>query len=151
VDNVEYAYERGLDEAAVAERLRTAETGVLSLARGGDAYGVVLGHHYDGDRLLFRLGETPDSEKRAFREATGRACYVVYGTEETDDHRGLASWSVVVTGTLSELPAEHDLSATAVNERFPPIRVFGEDPAEMDLALLELRIESATGRETVPP
>jgi nitroimidazol reductase NimA-like FMN-containing flavoprotein (pyridoxamine 5'-phosphate oxidase superfamily) len=37
------------------------ETGVLSLARGEEAYAVPLVHYYDGQQLYFRLGRADDT------------------------------------------------------------------------------------------
>lgn len=148
--DVEYVYTTGMDEAAVDARLRSARTGVLALARDGDAYAIPVAHYYDGDALYFRFGTTNGDRKREFWEATGTACYVIYGTEATDDARELTSWSVVVTGRLAELPAsEHDrFDAAEINRRFAPIRLFDEDVADVDVTIAELAIETATGRTT---
>lgn len=149
--HVEYAYTAGMDDAELEERLRAAETGVLALADEGDAYAVPLAHYYDGESLYFRLGETDGSTKMAFLESTGTACYVLYGAEPTDDPRGLDSWSVVVTGSLSRVPrSEHGRFDTAeINRRFSPIRIFDEAIEDVEIAVVELDVESVTGRTTV--
>ncbi|MFB6092980.1 MAG: pyridoxamine 5'-phosphate oxidase family protein, partial [Haloquadratum sp.] len=97
-----------------------------------------------------RLGLTEHSKKRRFLEATETACYVLYGTDATDDPRELDTWSVVVSGSLRELPAtERDRFDTAeINRRFAPIRVFDEEIDEIEIAIYELDVDSATGRET---
>jgi nitroimidazol reductase NimA-like FMN-containing flavoprotein (pyridoxamine 5'-phosphate oxidase superfamily) len=148
--HVEYAHTAGIDDAEMEDRLRRAETGVLSLARDGDAYGVPLSHYYDGDGLYFRLGVTADSEKRAFWESTGTASYVLYGTDPTDAPRELNSWSVVVTGRLVELPAaaRERFDTAEINRRFSPIRIFDEPIEDVEIVLAELEIEAMTGRYT---
>ncbi|MFW5950086.1 MAG: pyridoxamine 5'-phosphate oxidase family protein [archaeon] len=150
MEHVEYAYTQGMADADVEERLRTAESGVLSLSKQNDAYAIPLAHLYDDGRLYFRLGWTDDSKKRAYLETTETACYVLYGTEPTDDPNELESWSVVVTGQLSEVPeAEHDrFDTAAINRDFTPIRVFDEGIEEIDITVVELEIETMTGRST---
>lgn len=150
MEHVEYAYTHGMDDAEVAERLRTAETGVLSLSNDGDAYAVPLAHVYDDGKLYFRVGGTDDSRKQTFLETTETACYVLYGTEPTEDPNELESWSVIVTGQLSELPeSEHGrFDTAAINREFTPIRVFDEGIDELDISILELEIDTVTGRST---
>lgn len=151
MEHVEYAYTRGMDDAEIEERLRTAETGVLALSGDGDAYAIPLAHYYDGEGLYFRLGSTEGSTKREFRETTETACYVLYGTEPTDDPRELESWSIVVTGQLVDLPeTEHGRFDTAeINRRFSPIRVFDEAIEDIDITIAELDIDTVTGRRTL--
>lgn len=150
MDHIDYAYTFGMDADALETRLRETETGVLALSRGNESYAFPVAHHYDGEAFYFRLGVTEGSEKRAFLEATETACYVVYGTEATDDPREIDSWSVLVTGQLSEVPAsERDRFDTAqINRNFSPIRVFDEAIDEIEITIVELTIDSITGRTT---
>lgn len=150
--HIEYAYTYGMDDAATEERLETAETGVLSLSKGDDSYAIPVAHHYDGDSLYFRLGVTDESKKQAFLEATETATYVLYGTEETDAPHELESWSVLVTGPLRTLVAdEHERFDTAeLNRQFSPIRVFDEPIEEIRIQVVELDVETITGRTTLP-
>ena len=150
MDDVEYAYTRGMDDDEIEKRLRTSEAGVLSLARESEAYAIPVAHYYDGERLYFRLGSTDDSRKREFMEATETACYVLYGADPTEEARGIDSWSLVITGQLAELPeAEHERFDTAeINRRFSPIRVFDEAIEEVEIEIVELDIETITGRTT---
>jgi nitroimidazol reductase NimA-like FMN-containing flavoprotein (pyridoxamine 5'-phosphate oxidase superfamily) len=150
MDHIDYAYTFGMDDSAIDERLRTTETGVLSLADGDDSYAVPLAHYYDGERLYFRLGVTEGSTKDEFLSATGTVTYVLHGTTPTDDPRGIDSWSVLVTGQLTELPeSEHERFDTAeINRAFSPIRVFDEDVEEMEIRIVELETDSVTGRRT---
>lgn len=150
MDHAEYAYTHGMDDGETAERLRTTETGVLSLARDGDAYALPLAHYYDGERLYFRLGLEEGSTMRAFWDTTETACYVVYGAESTDEPKEIDSWSVVVTGRLTELSgAEREQFDTAeINRHFTPIRVFDEAIEDIEIVVAELEIDTITGRTT---
>lgn len=151
MEHVEYAYTYGMDESEVTEKLATEGTGVLSLTSSEtDAYAVPMAHYYDGDGLYFRLGRTERSHKWECIERTETASYVVYGTESTDDPRELDSWSVVVTGHLRHVPeSEYERFDTAeINRRFTPIRVFDEAIGDIDIVILELDVETMTGRTT---
>lgn len=151
MEHIRYAHTRGLTEAEVDDRLQTTQTGVLALAGGTEAYAIPLAHYYDGDRLFLRLGRTPDSRKAEFLESTEIATYLIYGTEPTDDAEGLDSWSIVLTGSLEEIPeTQYDQFDTAeINQQFAPIRVFGEGIEEMEIVIYEFKIQSSTGRATL--
>jgi nitroimidazol reductase NimA-like FMN-containing flavoprotein (pyridoxamine 5'-phosphate oxidase superfamily) len=150
MEHVEYAYTSGMDDDEIEHRLGTAETGVLSLADDGDAYAIPLAHYYDGTDLYFRLGLTDGSTKQKYWETTGMACYVLYGTEPTDDPQELDSWSILVTGSLVELSeTERERFDTAeINRHFSPIRVFDEAIEDIEITILKLDIETITGRTT---
>lgn len=150
MDHVEYAYTHGMDDAKANERLRTSQSGVLSLSKNSDAYAVPLAHFYDGEKLYFRLGSTEDSKKLEFLKTTETACYVVYGTEPTEDPNEIESWSVIVTGQLTEVPQrEHDRFDTAtINRDFTPIRVFDEAIEDIEITIVELGVDTITGRTT---
>ncbi|MGM0717617.1 MAG: pyridoxamine 5'-phosphate oxidase family protein [Halobacteriota archaeon] len=150
MEHIEYAYTLGMDDEETEERLRTSETGVLSLSKGSDAYAIPLAHYYDGNGLYFRLGVTDGSTKQDFLEATETANYVLYGAESTDEPQGLDSWSIVVTGQLVELAeTEHERFDTAeINRHFSPIRVFDEVIEDMEITIVELDIDTIAGRTT---
>lgn len=152
MEHVDFAYTTAMDQDDVERRLEEARTGVLALAREGDAYAIPLGHYYDGTGLYLRLGSTDESEKSSFIQSTGTACYVLYGTEETEAPREIDSWSVVVRGTLAELPPERraEFDTAAINRRFAPIRVFDEPIDEMEIDIYELDVDVVTGRATSP-
>lgn len=142
MDQFEHTYTVGMDEAAVEERLRTAETGVLSLAHGGEAYGIPVAYHWDGEAIIFRLGEHPDSEKVAFIDATERASFLVYHYAPSDE-----SWSVLASGPIERLPPE-EADLLEAQDDFLPLRIFGEAMEELEPALYALEVESLTGRTT---
>ncbi|WP_435334964.1 pyridoxamine 5'-phosphate oxidase family protein [Haloarchaeobius sp. TZWWS8] len=142
MEHVEYVYTFGMDEDEVAQRLREQGHGVLSLADDCDAYAVPISYSYretDG-YVCIRLADHEGSEKMAFAEATKTASLVLYGTDGPDD-----SWSIVVRG---ELVRSRDLSDAEVNERYQPLRVFGEDVGELTPMFWELRPTEITGRRT---
>jgi nitroimidazol reductase NimA-like FMN-containing flavoprotein (pyridoxamine 5'-phosphate oxidase superfamily) len=150
MDNVEYAYTCGMSEDDIEHRLQSTRTGVLALCADADARAVPLAHYYDGDGLYFRLGKTDDSEKWDAIGHTASATYVVYDAEPTDGPDELTSWSIHATGPVRELSeSEYDRFDTAeINRRFAPIRIFEERIDDVDIAIVELTIETLTGRET---
>ncbi|ADJ16084.1 pyridoxamine 5'-phosphate oxidase family protein [Halalkalicoccus jeotgali] len=139
--DVEYTYTRGMDEGAVDERLAGAETGVLALAVGDDAYAIPVAFHREGERVYFRLAVHEGSEKAASLESTARAAFVVYDTAPPDD-----SWSIVLRGPIR--PAERDLDDATINALFTPLRVFDESIESIEPTVYELAIETVTGRTT---
>lgn len=141
-DQFEYVYTVGMTDEAVEARLEEAETGVLSLADDGDAYGVPLAYHWDGESFLFRLGVHPDSEKLAYIETTERASFLVYDYAAPDD-----SWSVLAFGRVRELSDERAVDLRE-REDFLPLRIFGEPMDDLAPQLYEFVVESMTGRQT---
>lgn len=137
--NVEYVYTLGMDETAVEEHLSRAETGVLSLAKGDEAYGVPVHVHFDDGEVFVRLGEHEDSEKFEFLEATTSASLVVYDASDEE------SWSVLLRG---QLVREGEPSAGSLNERFGPMRIFGEAVQDLKAVLYRFDAGSVTGRRT---
>ena len=146
MEHVEYTHTTGMGRAEAEEYLREAETGVLSLAADGDAYGIPLAHHYEGgDSVVFRLGVDADSEKVEFLEATGEASYVVYGYDDPRD-----SWSVMVRGPIEPVSSgDERFDVAEINRQYPDIRIFDEDVGDLEVRLYELHVESMTGRRTV--
>jgi len=146
MDHVEFTHTAGLARETVDQRLRAADTGVLALADGDDAYAVPLAFFYSGgDTILFRVGRVADSEKIAYIESTGRACFVVY-----DYVSEMESWSVLVRGELSEVPPDDPRYDDAkINRRFPDLRVFDEAIDDIEVVLYELEMASITGRATL--
>ncbi|MFC6784575.1 pyridoxamine 5'-phosphate oxidase family protein [Halobaculum halobium] len=135
-----------MTDEEVDERLGDCETGVLSLARDGEAYAVPVAFHYDGESLRFRLGDDGDSTKLAFADATATANFLAYGYETADD-----SWSVIARGPLRRVPEDawETTAAADLDEWYVPLRVFDEAIEETELVGYELEIEAITGRRTV--
>lgn len=151
MDHVEYAYTGGMSDDDIERRLDSTRTGVLALCADADARALPLAHYYDGEHLYFRLGKTGGSEKWDAIERTDTATYVVYDAEPTDGPDELASWSIHATGRLRELPESESarFDTAEINRRFSPIRIFDEDIDDVDIAIVELAIETLTGRETM--
>ncbi len=140
MEHVEYLYTFGMDETELERKLNGADTGVLSLARDGDAYSIPVSFHYDGEKILLRLGIEEGSEKLSFVETTDTASFVVH------EVTGEESWSILVQGSL--VPASDALGDADINERFTPLRLFDESVDDVNPELYELRMESVTGRKT---
>jgi len=146
--DIAFAYTEGMPDEAVRDRLESTVEGVLALADGDDAYAFPVFHHYEDGSLYFRLGETPDSEKSAYLDATETATYVVTETESTPDAEAWTGWSVVARGPITAVPEDDPAyEAVEINERYAPIRVFDEPTDEMTVTLYELEIEELTGRQ----
>lgn len=145
MDNIEYVYTVGMTESDVREHLQSSHTGVLALADDGDAYAVPVSYTYEEGRLFLRLSEDGDSTKRSLVESTGSATFLVF--DATGERE---SWSVLMRGRVRELDPETSsaFDAVALNEAFPPLRVFDEDVADLRVRVCEFEIEQLTARKT---
>ncbi|MFB6165074.1 MAG: pyridoxamine 5'-phosphate oxidase family protein [Haloarculaceae archaeon] len=137
----EYTYTRGMTDEEVAEVLSAADTGTLALADGDDAYAVPMAIHYDGERVLFHVGDRPDSKKMRFIDATETATLVVYEAPTPDE-----AWSVLVEGNLREATPDERAAVTDPDDLFVPLRIFGEPIEDVEPALYVLEVDLATGR-----
>lgn len=145
MDVTDRVYTAGMTDEEVVDRLREHETGVLSLARAGDAYAVPIAYRYAGAVLRFRLGDDGDSEKIAYADATDEACFLAYGYTAPDD-----SWSIIARGPIRRVPAEEwEADPADLDEWYAPLRVFDEAIDEVELVGYELEIDAITGRRTV--
>lgn len=146
LDHVEFVHTAGMDRESVEERLEETQVGVLGLANGTEAYAIPVAFQFLGDRLCFRLSRVDGSRKMAFIESTDRATFVVYGFDSPSD-----SWSILIEGpirVLSDAESEQ-FDDALINKWFAQLRVFDEPIDEIELVLVELEIESMTGRETL--
>jgi hypothetical protein len=133
-----------MDEETARAFLREQGFGVLSLASGGEAYGIPISYGYDAEaeRLYFvflRPAET--SRKERFGEATERASFLAFDVPSREEWR-----TVVVAGTLrtvddDEWPAVRD--ALEDNAWFPSL--FSETEPMRDIVGWTLEIEDVTG------
>lgn len=91
-------YEMSTEE--IEDFLREKGVGILSLARGNEAYSLPMSFGYDGGTNLYffmiRFGEK--SEKFNFASASDRVCFVVYDVESQERWK-----SVVAKGRLEPL------------------------------------------------
>ncbi len=121
------------------------ETGVLSLARDDDPYAIPISYGYDADDRTFylRLVSTPESEKREFLSSNPDARLVVYEEDEPTYQ------SVVVTGTLTEIPRD-EMTVEHVEQygeaKRPLFEIWGEAKPDLDIKLYELRADTISGR-----
>jgi len=142
VYHMEYTYTVGMDREEVEAVLREVETATLALARDDDAYAVPVAIHYDGDRVLLRLGAHEGSKKMAFLAATDTATLLWYEYEPPDGSR-----SIVLEGRLRALDGDDRARERAADELLP-LRVFGEAVDDLEPRLYAFEIETATGRRT---
>lgn len=133
-----------MDEHEIDQALKEIEYGTLALTRDDEAYGVPVSFGYDGARLflyLFQFGG--ESKKLGYSEHTQRASLTVIDAESRDEWR-----SVIVTGTLHEVPeAETDQAQAVIDDNawFPTF--FPPDSPVTGVQWTELQIEEVTGRK----
>ena len=143
------AEETELTDPEIDAFLGRRETGVLSLARGDEPYAIPISYGYDADARTFylRLVSTPESEKRQFLGSSPRARLVV-DDEEPDS----TYWSVVATGTLTEVSPE-ELTVERIEQygaaRRPLFEIWGSSKDALDIALYEFEPSTLSGRRTV--
>jgi nitroimidazol reductase NimA-like FMN-containing flavoprotein (pyridoxamine 5'-phosphate oxidase superfamily) len=133
-----------MDDETARAFLRDQGFGVLSLASGGDAYGIPISYGYDEatERLYFvflRPGET--SKKERFGEATETASFLVLDVPSREAWR-----TAVATGTLrivddDEWPAVR--AALDDNAWFPTL--FSETEPMRDIVGWALEVDDVTG------
>lgn len=101
-----------MDEAESRAFLREQGHGVLSLADGGEAYGLPVSYGYDEDQglFLYLLEFGSGGKKFDYIEETERACLTVYAVESPTEWR-----SVVVTGKLREF--DEELTGTELTDK----------------------------------
>jgi hypothetical protein len=130
-----------MDAIEIADFLKRQATGVLSMGRGDDGYGIPVSYVYDdADQYVYlRLGYGEESRKREYVRASEHVSLVVY--EDTDE-----GWkSVVVRGPIEELAATTLESSVveAVEElHIPYFRVHERHTEDMEFTLA--RIDPAT-------
>ena len=138
------AYTRVMSDAEVESCLRDVGHGVLSLADGDESYAIPLYHHYDDGALFFRLGHTPGDLKGRYLDATDVATYVVAEARGRADDAVDSGWSVVARGPIAPVTGT---DRAAIEEQFPPVRLFDESRDEVTVTLYELDAEELSGRQ----
>lgn len=133
-----------MDAPEIAEFLETQQTGVLSLAADDDSYAIPVSFTYEsGDnRVYFRLGYAPGSQKQTYVDATDHATFVVYDL-------ATAGWkSVVARGplvTLSETDLETQIFQAVRKLDIPFYRVFDRPTDDLDFTIVALDVEELKG------
>lgn len=137
--------ERELVGAPLDEFLAGHETGVLSLARDNEPYGIPISYGYDADTRQFylRLVSTPDSDKRRFLGSSPRARLTIYeGDADT-------YMSAIVTGRLQEIPRDaldiEDVEQFGTTKR-PLFEIWGGNTEDLDILLYRLDADELSGR-----
>jgi hypothetical protein len=136
-----------MTDAAVDAFLREQGTGVLALADGDSAYAVPISFGYETGRAVFAYWQFgPESRKRAYTEATERACLTVYDVVSEGEWR-----SVVARGPLRELSGEEwaDLGGLIDDNAWSP-EFTGVRDRQLSVVGYELRIDEATGFRRTP-
>jgi nitroimidazol reductase NimA-like FMN-containing flavoprotein (pyridoxamine 5'-phosphate oxidase superfamily) len=132
------------DDEEIDRLLTEVNEGVLALASDDEAYGVPVAFGYDGERLIFQLGDT-EGRKMAFIEESPAARFVVY---TTNPNRSVES--VVVEGDVERVSEDDRWSAFAAlreNAEFPVDgTLWGKPPDETDAELYTLEPREMTGR-----
>ena len=143
--DVDALVDNEMDEAALAEALRTHGTGVLSLARDGEAYAVPVSFGYDGERCYFVfIGYHEPSTKAQFAESTERATLTVYEAPGRDDWH-----SVTVRGRLSRLGDDDRPAAReAIDDNAWHPGLFRKADPRGRVELWALEAEEVTGYES---
>jgi hypothetical protein len=138
VNSLRYVETIGMTREEALGHLREAPSGVLSLAWDGRAYAVPISHTVRDGTLYLRLTDEGTSEKLRYLEQTTEAAFVCYGEEGND------SWSVVVRGALIEAGTDK-----VGENRFEPIRVFGDDVEELTVRVFTFEEPHLTARRTI--
>lgn len=138
-----------MDATEIVDFLQSQQTGVLSLADEDDAYGIPVSFAYqpDDQRIYFRLGFAPGSQKQKYLRTTARASFVTHA--RTD-----AGWkSVVAAGRLEEV-AEGGLDASIVETvkglHIPYFKVFDRPTGELEFRIVRLDVDSLHGMIEAP-
>ncbi|SEH15440.1 Nitroimidazol reductase NimA, pyridoxamine 5'-phosphate oxidase superfamily [Natronorubrum sediminis] len=105
----EYGMER-MDDDDIVRFLSTHSLGVLGLPAEETPYLIPMSYGFDGEsRLYFGYVVGSQSRKADLSEQTDTATFLVYSAETMFHWR-----SVLMTGTLRELPPDETSKATAV-------------------------------------
>jgi nitroimidazol reductase NimA-like FMN-containing flavoprotein (pyridoxamine 5'-phosphate oxidase superfamily) len=133
-----------MDDATAKQFLHDQGFGVLSLADGGEAYGIPISYGYDREQnclyfVFLRPGEK--SKKERFSETTERASFLVFDVPSREEWR-----TVIATGTVrgvddDEWPAVRD--ALEDNAWFPTL--FSESEPMQDILGWALNVDDISG------
>ena len=130
------------------ETLREHGTGVLALAREGEAYAVPVSFGYDGDHCHFVfVGYHDPSTKATFAETTERATLTVYAED------GRSDWhSVLVRGPVEKLASEAEWAAAreAIDDNGWYPSLFREADPRGSVDLWALEATAVTGYAASP-
>ncbi|MFP8951905.1 pyridoxamine 5'-phosphate oxidase family protein [Natrialbaceae archaeon A-arb3/5] len=138
-----------MSESAVDTYLETRGRGTLAFGDEDGGYAVPMSFGFDREnqRCVFQFVSTADSTKQAYLSDSNRVTLTVHDWSAIDD------WtSVVVQGTLHELPAdERAVAAATFKAHAAPVSfdVFNDGAADLEFEWYVLRVQSKTGQRGV--
>jgi nitroimidazol reductase NimA-like FMN-containing flavoprotein (pyridoxamine 5'-phosphate oxidase superfamily) len=133
-----------MDGPEIGSFLETQDTGVLSLARDDDGYGIPVAFSFDDDEsdFYFRLGYGPDSQKRTFVQTAETVTFTVY------DYTPEGWKSVVAEGgleTLTQTSLESSIEESVRGLEIPYFQVHAESSADLEHNVVRLNTMKLTG------
>lgn len=144
----EFGVER-MDEQAIHGFLSSQKTGVLGLPTQDSPYLLPISYGYDGESALyFTYFVSSNSRKQTLSEQTDTASFLVYSVDS------MFMWeSVVLTGTLDEVPEEEWEAIDDVLDEVWRPDIFKREELSGDIAVYAFRIDDQSGmRHTgLPP
>jgi hypothetical protein len=132
-----------MDEEEARGFLHEQGTGVLSLARGGEAYGFPVSFGYDEEagRIYFVfVGYREESRKEQFGTETERASLCVYEAASAGNWR-----SVVVDGRFEEVESDWEESRAAIEDNAWYPSLFREADPRSNVTVWALEVGSISG------
>ncbi|MFC7027671.1 pyridoxamine 5'-phosphate oxidase family protein [Halomicroarcula sp. GCM10025324] len=135
---------RNMDAIQIEEFLKNQVTGVLSLARENDGYGVPLSYWFDEDdsSFYFRMGYAPGSQKRKFIDASQYVTFVVYADTEEGWKSVLAEGELEV---LSEDTIDASIEEVTRHLDIPYYEVHERPIDELEFDILRMRVTKLNG------
>lgn len=133
-----------MDAIQIVDFLDTQQTGVLSLARENDSYGIPVSFAFDDTEhdIYLHLGYGSSSTKREFVDAVEWASFLVYDRVD-------GKWkSVLARGTLEGV-SEDSIDSTAYQAakslNIPYFQVFGDRDEALEFEIVRMDITELTG------
>lgn len=133
-----------MDGIEITEFMQDQQTGVLSMGKDDEGYGIPVSFAYDDadPAVYLRLGYGPNSQKREFVEATDRVSLAVY------DHTDEGWKSVVVEGEiehLTESTLESSVLESVRDLEIPFVRVFDRDSDQLEFRIARIDVGAING------
>lgn len=133
-----------MDSIQIGEFLDEQQTGVLSLARENQSYGIPVSFAFDDSEhdIFLRLGYGYHSKKREFVDGVDWASFLVY--DQVDDR-----WmSVLARGPLDTM-SKDTLDSTVVQAaqslQIPYFQVFDEGGEGLEFEIVRIDVTELTG------
>lgn len=133
-----------MDGIEIEEFLESRRTGVLSLGRDNDGYGVPLSFYFDPSdaKIYFHLGYAPGSQKEKFIDSAEDVTFVVY--DQTDE-----GWkSVLAEGrleVLAEGAIDSDIEQATRHLDIPYFEVHDRPISALEYDIVRLDVSKLNG------